>query len=352
MVDVTIRGAGAFGLSIAFVMAQRGVKVRVVDPNGPGGGASGGIVGALAPHAPENWIAKKAFQFDSLDKAEAFWRSVEAIGGTSSGYGRTGRLQAIDDEHALKFALEREENAKSLWQGRYHWNVIKSPGAWAPISPTGYFIHDTLTARMFPRRACAALAAAIIALGGEITTDARDQGPVVWATGAAGLVDLSQDIGQTVGGAMKGQAALLRFDAKTKPQIYAGGVHIVAHADGTVAIGSTSERDFLNATDTDEQLDQVIERARAVVPALQNAPVIERWAGLRPRAKTRAPMLGEWPGRSGHFVANGGFKIGFGIAPAVGGLMADLVLDQNDQIPDHFRVDSSLKARPVSQSKT
>ena len=35
-----------------------------------------------------------------------------------------------------------------------------------------------------------------------------------------------------------------------------------------------------------------------------------RWAGLRPRARSRAPMLGAWPGRPGHFIANGGFKIG------------------------------------------
>ena len=41
-------------------------------------------------------------------------------------------------------------------------------------------------------------------------------------------------------------------------------------------------------------------------------------------------LLGAWPGKPGHFIANGGFKIGFGLAPMVGIVMADLVLDRGD----------------------
>ena len=48
MVDVTVRGAGIFGLSVAWACVLRGASVRVVDPAGPAAGASGGIVGALA----------------------------------------------------------------------------------------------------------------------------------------------------------------------------------------------------------------------------------------------------------------------------------------------------------------
>ena len=40
---------------------------------------------------------------------------------------------------------------------------------------------------------------------------------------------------------------------------------------------------------------------------------------------------------TGHFVANGGFKIGFGMAPKVGEVMADLLLDGVDRTPEDFR---------------
>lgn len=341
MVDVTVRGAGAFGLSVAYACVMRGARVRVVDPNGVGGGASGGLVGALAPHVPENWNPKKAFQFAALDRGEAFWREVEKIGGLPSSYARTGRLQPIADDHALELALARAETAKELWQGRYAWEVVEA-GDWGPVTPTGKLIHDTLTGRMFPRKAVAALAAAIRARGGEIAREGSDEGAVVWATGAAGLIEMSAARGRLVGAPIKGQSALLDFDARDLPQVFADTVHIVPHADGTTAIGSTTEREFDNPTSCDDQLDRVLERAYAAMPVLRGAKVLERWAGLRPRARTRAPMLGAWPGKPGQFIANGGFKIGFGVAPEVGRVMADLVLDGVDDIPDGFRVEDNL----------
>lgn len=69
---MTVMGAGIFGLSIAWICLQRGARIRIVDPRGAGGGASGGVVGALAPHTPENWNDKKAFQFESLMMAAPF----------------------------------------------------------------------------------------------------------------------------------------------------------------------------------------------------------------------------------------------------------------------------------------
>ena len=53
-------------------------------------------------------------------------------------------------------------------------------------------------------------------------------------------------------------------------------------------------------------------------------------------------MLGAWPDRLGHFIANGGFKIGFGMAPKVAATMADLILDGRNTIPDGFDVTASL----------
>ena len=233
-----------------------------------------------------------------------------------------------------------------MWQGRADWAVVERArfGHWAPASPSGLVIHDTLTARIAPARAVAALAAAFTAAGGEVVIGAAEpQGAVIWATGAQGLADLSQALGREVGGAVKGQAALLDHDARALPQLFADGLHIVPQADGTVAIGSTSERQFDEADSTDAQLDTLIAQARAACPPLADAPVIARWAGLRPRARTRAPMLGHWPDRPGHYIANGGFKIGFGIAPMVGAkVMADLVLEAQDAIPQGFSVEDSL----------
>ncbi|WP_375259961.1 NAD(P)/FAD-dependent oxidoreductase [Citreimonas sp.] len=339
-VDVTVRGAGIFGLSIAWSCVQQGARVRVVDPFGPASGSSGGVVGALAPHVPENWNEKKAFQLDSLLMAGAFWQGVEAAGGVSAGYARTGRLQPVADEAALTLARARADGAAALWRGQAVWEVIRATdaGAFVPETPTGWLIRDTLSARLHPRQACEALVAALEARGVSIVAEALDEGAVVWATGWRGLLDLGEALGRKVGDGVKGQASLLAFDAGDAPQLFVDGLHLVPHADGTLAVGSTSERDFDAPDTTDGQCDALIARARAAVPALAQAEVVARWAGVRPRARSRAPLLGARPGRPGHFVANGGFKIGFGMAPKVAEVMAALVLEDRDTIPEGFRL--------------
>ena len=333
---ITVVGAGIFGLSVAWALARRGAVVRVVEVARIGAGASGGLVGAMAPHVPQLWNAKKAFQFDSLLLAGAWWAGVSAAAGLASGYGRTGRLQALADAAAVEQARVREGLAADLWRGAARWRVVRAKGsAWEPVSASGWLIEDDLCARIQPRMALAALVGAVRAKGGVVEEGVQweaDTGVVVWATGVAGLAALGQGRGE------KGQALTVRFDAGDAPQMFAEGVHIVPHVDGTVAIGSTTERDWLLAAATDARLDALHRKAVAICPALAGAPVVERWAGLRPRSATRAPVLGAWPGRDGHFVANGGFKIGFGMAPKIAEVMADLVLEGRDAIPDGFRL--------------
>jgi len=338
--DLTIRGAGVFGLAIAWTAIQRGASVTVIDPSGPGGGASGGVVGALQPHTPDVWNDKKQFQLESLVMSDAFWRDVEQTSGISTGFHRAGRLQPLQEERDVVLARARASSAEEFWKEAATWQVVETNdvGDWRPPSPTGLYIHDTLSALIHPRRAIESLSAAILARGGTITDGGEDGPKTIWATGWHGLTDLNESLGKTVGTGVKGQAAILAHNAAASPQIFAGGLHIVPHLDGTVAVGSTSERTFETATETDKLLDEVIQRAAEVLPVLKGARVVERWAGVRPRAKSRAPLLGQWPGRPNHFVANGGFKIGIGVAPKVAEVMCDLVLDENDQIPDDFRL--------------
>ncbi len=337
-VDLTVRGGGIFGLSCAWEAAQRGARVRLIEAVAIGAGASGGLVGALAPHAPEGWNAVKAFQLASLLRAESWWQAVDAASGLSSGYARTGRLQPLADSAAVDLARTRATQAAALWQGRAIWEVIPATGAaWEPASPTGLLIHDTLSARLNPRAACASLAAALRAKGVEIVIgDAPEEGPVLWATGAAGLEALGQSLGRKAGQGVKGQAVSLRLSGhEAAPQLFVDGLHIVFHQDGTVAIGSTTENQWSHP-DTDTQCDALIARARAALPILKDAPEVTRWAGLRPRAASRGPLLGAWPGRPGHFIANGGFKIGFGVAPEAARLIVGLVLEGADAIPAGF----------------
>jgi glycine oxidase len=51
--------------------------------------------------------------------------------------------------------------------------------------------------------------------------------------------------------------------------------------------------------------------------------VVERWAGLRPKAIDRDPMVGPHPDHANVIALGGGFKVSFGVAH----LLADAALD-------------------------
>lgn len=339
---LTVVGAGIFGLCCGWELTRRGARVTVIEAERVGAGSSGGTVGALSPHAPGSWNPKKQTQLDALIAAERWWDTVRDAGGTDPLYARNGRLQPVAPGAEAQ-ARARVQAAAQDWPAPFRMTLTDAPaGALVPDSASGLWLADNLTARISPRAACAALAAAIRASGGEIVESAGLQRPedlpqgAIWATGAQGLADLGRDLGHKAGDGVHGQSALLAHAAPDAPQVFAEGLHIVPHADGTTAIGSTSEpgRDD---TATDDQLETLIARARALCPQLAGARVLDRWAGIRPRAASRAPLVGHWPGRPGHFIANGGFKIGFAMAPAVAAMLAELILNDSDRIPTGFR---------------
>jgi len=334
MAGIVVMGAGVTGLSLAWELARRGAPVRLFEAAHPGAGASGGLVGALAPHAPDGWTPAKALQLRALALAPGFWAGVAAAGGVDPGFARPGRVQPLPDAGAVDRARARATAARAHWQGLGDWQVVPAAAAPGLRLACDWVALDTLSARIAPRRAVAALVAALAARG--ITVEAGTlppdgAGPVVWATGAAGLSAAG------LGGPQKGQAALLAADWRDAPQVSAPGLHVVPHADGTVAVGSTSERAFEAPDTTDDLLEVVIARARALCPQLAGAPVTARWAGLRPRPASRQPVLGPWPGRAGELVANGGFKTGFAMAPLMAAMMADLLLEGRDAIPADWR---------------
>ncbi|MAN55984.1 MAG: NAD(P)/FAD-dependent oxidoreductase [Paracoccus sp. (in: a-proteobacteria)] len=340
LASVTIMGAGIFGLSCAWEMARRGARVHVIEARRIGAGSSGGHVGALAPHAPENWNRKKQFQLDSLLMADDFWRAVETASGRCAGFARTGRVQPLA-EGAAELLEARLDASAIRWPAAMAMRITQAPAtSLIPDSPSGLWLEDGLSARLNPRAALQALAHAIRASGGRISegTSVRPQtGPILWATGAEGLAHLSQALDRPVGKGVKGQSVLLGHAAPEAAQIFADGLHVVPQADGTTAVGSTTENDFTHP-DPDDRCDGLVVRARAICPGLRDAPILECWAGIRPRAGSRAPLLGAWPGRSGHYVANGGFKIGFGMAPMIARVMARLILDGRDEVPPDFRL--------------
>lgn len=364
--DLVIAGAGVMGLWAAFHAGRRGLRTLLLDTAHAGAGASGGLLGALMPHMPDRWSAKKQFQFDALVSLEERIAELEAMTGLSAGYRRCGRLIPLPKPHLREIALRHSVDAQTVWHGgerRFHWHVTDAPpvdGWLRPDAGASGFVQDTLAGRVFPRALVAALKAAIASMP-EVTIRERagvagidaERKALVMANGeslpygacivAAGVASfplletLGPALARPLGQPVKGQAALLQANADpAMPVIYLDGLYVVAHEGGHVAVGSTSENRFDEPFTTDAQLDDLIGRARDLVPALRDAPVAERWAGLRPKAVDRDPMVGPHPDHPSVIALTGGFKVSFGLAHELAAAAIRQVAGEAGGLPDGF----------------
>src|SRR5450432_2591323 len=94
--DVAIAGAGLIGASIAFELAQAGLRVAVFDRQQPGGEASWAAAGILSP-APENagMISLVPLARASLALYPQFVAAIQDFSGIPVGYRPKGTVEAF-----------------------------------------------------------------------------------------------------------------------------------------------------------------------------------------------------------------------------------------------------------------
>jgi sarcosine oxidase subunit beta len=114
--------------------------------------------------------------------------------------------------------------------------------------------------------------------------------------------------------------------------IYAGdGFHLRVR-DGRVLLlwpDDTPSEDPFDTSVSEEWLAAVVSKAHARVPCLREAEIDRGacWAGLYEMSPDRHALLGRAPGREDLYLANGSSGHGVMHAPALGQLLAELILD-------------------------
>jgi glycine oxidase len=364
--DVFVIGGGIMGLWGAVKAADAGLSVIVVDSGEVGRGASGGLLGALFPWMPDRWDSKKQYQFDALVSLPGEIARLERDSGLNANFRRAGRIVPLPKPHLREIALRHRRDAETNWhQGehRFHWHVRDGEPEAAYIDPSACaagYIHDTLAARVEPRALMAVLKAWLLRQPNvrifeyarlerlnaerrraELSATSITFSHALIAAGATSfpiLQSLMPPLPKPLGQGVKGQAALLKANLDpTLPVVFLDGVYVVPHEGGFAAIGSTSENHYDDPLSTDHQLDAIIEKARALIPALREAHVVERWAGIRPKAIGRDPMVGPMPGHANLVALTGGFKISFGMAHRLADSALDHILGRGSvPLPANF----------------
>ncbi len=318
-------------MTLALELHRRGRRVLLLDRASAATGASNAAAGMLAVHDAANPFALRPL-------AELSRQLYPAL---------LHQLAALAPQHGVRFETE--------------WTLEQTDQLHSTPLPAGLLSAGrrfTLLqeASLDPRRLFAALRSALTAAGIPLLqgTSARPTQPqpggqlLVQTSGptltCAQFVDCTGAWSGLAVRPIKGQMLRVRLDDLAPHLLGHGNIvlrtpdlYIVPRLDGTAVVGSTLEDKGFCVKTKEETILDIRARAAALYPALQTAPEVERWAGLRPTTPDFLPLLGPLPGAdgTGTFLASGHFRNGILLAPGTARVMAQLLCGQQTSVPLH-----------------
>lgn len=351
--DVVIIGGGVIGLAIARELTLRGVRdVTVIERDNFGAEASWAAGGMLAPQAE----ADAADEFFTLAVASRelypdLAATLRDETGIDIGLDRSGTIY-------LGF-LEREEdelNQRYRWQRyaglRVERLALTDLRALEPqVSlrvraalrfPDDVQVENRLLVNALIRanelagvRLLANTEVLSVNISGSRATGVTipigelNAGSVVVAGGAwSSLLPFSDGRSAPVAiEPVRGQ--MLCFDTGrglTRQVIYSPRGYLVPRADGRLLVGSTTEQAGFEKNVTAGGLNSITAHGTEIAPGLAALPLVDHWAGLRPRSVDGLPVIGAVANLNNLFYATGHYRNGILLAPVTGAALSDEIV--------------------------
>ncbi|MBT2573798.1 glycine oxidase ThiO [Bacillus sp. ISL-51] len=123
--------------------------------------------------------------------------------------------------------------------------------------------------------------------------------------------------------------------------LYHDHCYVVPRKSGRLVIGATMKPGDWSDTPDIGGLEEVIKKAKSMLPAIEHMKMDQFWAGLRPGTKDGKPFIGRHPEDNGLVFAAGHFRNGILLAPATAEMVRNLVLNQEvkTEWQEAFRID-------------
>lgn len=354
--DAIVIGGGIVGAACARSLAERGVRVTLLEAEYVGGGTTAAGMGHLVvmDDSPEQlslsrlslrlWeeMAAELPPAAEWDPCGTLWLAedeaqMEAVRAKRETYLRAGIDTEILDEAQL---AEAEPNVRDGMAGALRVGgdrVLYPPAAARHLADRAVAAGAVLREGVRVRE---------IRAGGEVLLESGERlhaGVVVNAAGAAAAA-LTPGLPIVP---RKGHLAITdRFPGYCRHQLvelgYLASAHVMTSESvafnvqprrtGQLLIGSSRELVGWVPEINQRVLGPMLRRARHFLPSLGSLSVIRVWTGFRPATPDKLPLIGEWEEVPGLWIAAG--HEGLGITTAVGtaAILADLVLGERPAI--------------------
>ncbi len=350
--NVVIIGGGVIGLTIARALALRGVRdVCVIERASLGAEASSAAAGMLLPQveadAQDDFFSLAC---QSRDLYPSFAASLHEETGIDIELDTTGTLYLALTDH------DRQEIEKRYnWQTRAGLTVERLSATEArELEPC--ISEATLGALLFPndiqvenRRLLSALANSVNKLGVNIVTQTNVDSLIIKENRVSGVqtnqgrIDCSTAV--IAAGSwtsfikssspckipeiepVRGQMVCLEARPQlTRHVIYSPRGYLVPRRDGRLLAGSTSEHVGFAKHVTAGGISTILRNALEISPAISTLPIVDTWAGLRPKAADGLPVLARCDEIDGLFFATGHYRNGILLAPLTGELVSKAIV--------------------------
>ena len=345
---ITVVGAGVVGCAVAYELASRGARVELVDPRGPGRGATFASAGILAPLVEGHSQSLLRLGMCSVALWDDFIRRVQIDSGLPIEYERSGTLHvALNDAESA----ELSELARSLESAKvaHSWLDRREAERLEPaltdrvvgallVPAHGYVGPSPLVDALV--RAAAVRGVSMVQ-SRATNIDQIESDAVVIAAGSwsSELVKTALPFVKPI----RGQLLSLAMDTRPAARVIWGSdCYVVPWKDGTVLVGATVEDVGFDENTTAFGIRGLLNAAIELMPALEHATFREARAGLRPKTADELPAIGRSSTMPHVFYAAGHYRNGVLLAPLTASLIADLVIDGRerpelaDVRPDRF----------------
>ena len=348
--DAVIAGGGLIGASIAFELAEAGMKVALYDAREPAREASWASAGMISP-APEG-AGMIPFMPISLASAALYPElicKVEELTGKDVGYLKSGALEIIlegnaQEELSTMIALQHgvglRAEALSAQKARQMVRSLTEQMQAAIFRPDD----ATLDPRVLTEavlEAAGAKGAQLFAhngakglkkLGGQCSGLILERGEVEakWTIIAAGCFSARIEGVAPYAPVFpaKGQILALRCaSVEIKRILWTGHKYLVPRKDGRLLAGSTIERTGFDRAVTAGAIQSILNEVIKIVPQLEVAQIEETWTGLRPDSPDHLPIIGPTD-VEGLLIATGHFRSGVLLAPITARLIREWITNQ------------------------